>query len=252
MKKIIAIFTAALLLTQTNCTFRKGNLDKLWFYMYSSGIHESEDTTLTPASFMDLQPDKTYTFDLGGFDYGHWEKKDSLLVLRSTKGFTVSFPIKHFFGNELSLQIGTGAILNFEGRPGRFSSPADNPFSLENNQWRVPATKKESEKELKTRLRNHCKFYEIYFRWALETGLSSIDVRSTPSLLKMYGNGFALKKFEELPALWRSYFYDEEDCRNASAIIKNIFDHKDIAWANTDNRFKMFISAFQQLQQFIK
>jgi hypothetical protein len=252
MKRNIYILTLVLFLAQPSCTFKKEGIDALWFYTYSTGNNKSDDQTITPASFLNLLPDKTYTRDFRGFDYGNWEKKDSLLLLRSIKGDTAVFPIKYFFGNELQLLTGKGTTVSFESQPGKFSSVNENPFSVENNQWRIPAAKKENDSELKNRLRNHAKFYEFYFRWALKYELSSIDVRSTPSLIKIYGNGFALKEFDDLPVTWRSYFYDEEDCRKANDILKNIFEHKDIAWSNTDNKYKMFISAFQQLQQLIK
>jgi hypothetical protein len=252
MKKLIHIFAVILVLIQLSCTSGKEKLDKLWFYTYSSGDSKNEDTALTPASFLNLQADKTYTLDFGGFDYGRWESNNGLLLLASSKGRTISFQIKHFFGNELSLSDDKRVVMNFEGGRYKFSSAAGNPFSAENNQWRIPATKKESEEKLKNRLRNHCKFYETYFMWALENDLNSVDVRSTPSLIKIYGNGFALKKFDELPVMWRSYFHDDEDCQKANDIIKNIFDHQDIAWAHTDNKYKMFLSAFQQLQRLVK
>jgi hypothetical protein len=113
----------------------------------------------------------------------------------------------------------------------------------------VPAAKKETEQELRNRLKNHFRFHEIYFKWALDAKLNSIDVRSTPSPIKIYGNGFALKNFDELPASWHSYFYDDEDCQKANDMIKDIFEKEEIAWAQTENKYKMFISAFQQLEQ---
>jgi hypothetical protein len=250
MKKIIPVFIVVLFLLQVHCTPGKKGPAQLWFFTYSNG--GDIDSTLTPASFMDLQSDKTYSCDLGGFDSGHWEIKDSVLILRSLKNYIALFPIKYFFRNELSLRMGEATVLNFESQPARFSSAANNPFSVENNQWRITATRKESNPELKNRLKNHCKFYEFYFKWALDNDIKSIDVSGTPSLVKIYGNGFALKEYADLPAMWRSYFYDEEDCRKAGDILKNIFEHKDIAWAHTDSRYAMFISAFQQLQQLLK
>ncbi|HTL10142.1 MAG TPA: hypothetical protein VL307_17830, partial [Chitinophagaceae bacterium] len=95
----------------------------------------------------------------------------------------------------------------------------------------------------------HFKFWERYFTWALNDRIDYIDVRSTPTPIKIYGNGFALKPFEELPAAWKNYFYDEEDCRAANEKIKYIFDNNLLAWPHTDNRYKLFIAAFQQLQK---
>ena len=103
-----------------------------------------------------------------------------------------------------------------------------------------------------TRLVNHCKFWEAWFTWALKNKLANIDVRSTASPIKIYGNGFTLKPLKELPRRWINVFYDEQDCIKANAIIEKIIRTKDITWVQTDHKFKMFISAFQQLQVFLK
>ncbi|HKB43589.1 MAG TPA: hypothetical protein VKC90_04340 [Chitinophagaceae bacterium] len=223
-------------------------MDQLWFYSYSSHVNES-DSLITPASFMNLQSDGLYTRDFGDFEQGNWKQKDAILFLKSKTGTITEFPIKSFFGAELQLVSPSGTLLNFESQPRRFSSAGDNPFSGENNLWRMPAAKKENEQEIKNRLKNHFRFYELYFSWALNNHFQSIDVNSAPSLIKIYGNGFELKSGENLPEVWRNYFYDQEDCNKANELIKNIFEHHEISWANTDNKFKMFISAFQQLQQ---
>ena len=251
MKKVIPAIVIGLLFFQTSCLLqsKKARLDGLWFFTHSSSIIPGDEMEATPASFLYLMPDNTYTRDFKKFEHGHWKRKDSLLLLVSDQKTTTSFPIRLIFGKELSLKGAEGSLLNFEKQPAKFSSSAETPFSLENNQWRIPAVKKESDEEIKGRLRNHFKFHEVYFKWALDAKLSSVDVRSTPSPIKIYGNGFALKNFEELPASWRSYFYDEEDCQKANNMIKEIFEKENIAWAQTDNKYKMFISAFQQLEQ---
>ena len=251
MKKILPFILVVLLVAQTNCLFQqnKKRFDGLWFFTHSAGTNLNDSADVTPASFLYLAPDHTYTRDFKKFEYGQWKRNDSLLLLTNERQITTSFPVRLVSGNELELTSSEGDILNFEQHPAKFSSASDNPFSLANNRWRITATKKETEQELKNRLKNHFGFYEAYFKWALDAKLSSIDVRSTPSPIKIYGNGFALKNFDELPAVWRSYFYDEEDCQKANDIIKDIFDKGDIAWAQTDNRYKMFISAFQQLEQ---
>ena len=251
MKKELPAILILLLFSQTSCLFQpnKKELGGLWFFTHSSGTHQNDNADANPASFLFLLPDKTYTRDFKKFEYGHWKRNDTALLLTNSQKITFLYPIRLVSENELEMISAEGNILNFEKQPTKFSSSADSPFSTENNQWRIPATKKESELELRNRLRNHFKFHEVYFKWALETKLASIDVRSTPSPIKIYGNGFALKNYDELPVLWRSYFFDEQDCQKANDLIKDIFEKSDIAWAQTDNKYKMFISAFQQLEQ---
>jgi hypothetical protein len=60
------------------------------------------------------------------------------------------------------------------------------------------------------------------------------------------------RETRELPEAWCECFFDGEDCNKANDIVKKIFEEKDIAWSSTDNKFKMFISAFQQLQNLVK
>jgi len=252
MKRYYYVLLFSFTIIAIDCLSKKEKLTKLWLYTYSSGNSRYEDTVFTHTSFINLQADNTYTLDLGIFDHGRWNSDKGFLSFQSESGKFTSYRISHFQENELKLTDDKGIVLNFDGLPLKPADSANNPFSVDNNRWRIAARKKETEQELKGRLRNHFKFYEAYFLWALENNLNSIDVRSTPSLIKIYGNGFALKEFDELPMLWRSYFYDEEDCKKANDTIKNIFEHKDISWTNTDNKYKMFVSAFQQLQRLIK
>lgn len=234
------------------CVQPTGNIEKLWFFTHSSGSLSDRDTLLTPASFISLKKDGSYTLDFETFEYGTWVKEGKTIHLKNSKNKSTDILIKNLSPVEMELTIKDFSPANFESQPARFESPAENPFSLENNRWRITAESKESDKELKLRLLNHLKFWELYFSWGLTNELNSIDVRSTPTLIKIYGNGFALKTTDQLPLKWKQCFFDEDDSKKANEIMKKIFQESDIAWAHTDNKYKMFISAFQQLQQKIK
>jgi len=219
----------------------------LWFYTHTSGTVAKEDSLLTPASFLNLKRDGTYTSDFGSFEYGHWTKQDDELLLTNEANKTTRQHINALDVNELQLLTNKKIVANFEAQPDRFSKKEDDPFSVENNRWRIKATHKESEEEIRNRLINHCRFWVAYFNWANENQLQTVDVRSTPTLIKIYGNGFGLKPFLELPITWRTYFYDNEDCRIANNLMYEVFQYNEISWAHTDNKYKFFISAFQQL-----
>jgi len=222
----------------------------IWFYTFSSkGM--SSDYNLTPASFICLQPDNHYTLDFGSFEYGKWSRRGDTLILNNASGNTEAFLIEHKSGKDLRLNIEPGVVCNFEAQPYSFAGDAATPFAFENNKWRIKATHKESAAEIQLRLLSHCRFWKNYFTWAFNNNLNTIDVRSTPTPIKIYGNGFAVKAFNDLPNAWKSYFYDSADCRLANDMLKNIFTHNDIAWAHTDNKFKMFIGAFEQLEQIL-
>lgn len=252
MKFRLFIQSIFILLLLTGCLHRKSSLAKVWFFTLYTGNLNDSAYTLTPASFLNLQKGGSYTSDFGTFEYGTWTRNKDTLHLSNGEHKTTDIIIDYFSPPEMRIHADGMASASFESQPSSFTTSSENPFSKENNLWRVHATRKESDEEINKRLQNHLRFWELYFSWALNSGINSIDVRSTPTLIKIYGNGFALKPFTDLPPKWKSYFYDDADCRKANAMIKTVFDKHDIAWAHTDNKYKLFISAFQQLQQFLK
>jgi hypothetical protein len=236
----------------SGCSLLINPLPKIWFYTYGTGTPNGKDSLLSPASFLELRPDGSYTRDFGAFEYGTWLKKDHQLILTSHDHLKTSYALTLPTPGEMQLILTGGYLASFESQAIPSMQEKQDPFSVFNNRWRIRATHKESDAEIRQRLFSHCQFWEAYFRWALEKGLATVDVRSTPTPIKIYGNGFTLKPVGDLPSEWVNCFYDAEDCQKASDIIKDIFEHKTIAWAQTDNKFKMFLSAFQQLQNFLR
>ncbi|HTI92927.1 MAG TPA: hypothetical protein VL727_20155 [Puia sp.] len=253
MRTLYFICLILLLITGSGCTLLNDPLPHLWFYTYSQG--GETDSLLNPASFLELRKDGTYTRDFGRFDYGTWVYKDKVLHLNDRAGGITNinvFPVTSVSSKELQLDLGGSKTGFFESQPLEAATSAEDPFSGQNNQWRLPAVHKENEEQIKKRLYNHCQFWETYFTWALKNELSTIDVRSTPTAIKIYGNGFGLKPFEELPPRWKACFFDADDCLKANDMIQDIFQHRNIAWAHTDNKYKLFISAFQQLKRYLR
>jgi hypothetical protein len=251
-KKYLFAIAAICILLNTGCNQAANPAGKIWFYTHSTGAKEQPDSTLTPVSFINLEKDGSYSSDLGHFDYGKWIYKDNQLFLINYQHSKSIIPVSYLTGTEMQAGPAKGPFDNFESTPVSFASEGENPFSKENNQWRIKAAGKETDAQIRNRLLNHFKFWETYFTWALNDNVQYIDVRSTPTPIKIYGNGFGLKPFAQLPAIWKQYFYDDEDCSKANEKIKVMFDNNAIAWPHTENKYKTFISAFQQLQQKLK
>lgn len=73
-----------------------------------------------------------------------------------------------------------------------------------------------------------------------------------PTLIKIYGNGFTLKLYSELPGKWKAFFFDTIDCRKANDMMKLLLSKNDIAWPHTENKYTAFIAVFQQMQVKLK
>jgi hypothetical protein len=253
VKKFCSSIFIIIIITQlTGCLLSdRSSLPRVWFYTYNTQTNVNDSTALTPVSFLSLYNDGTYTRDFTAFEYGHWNTQNSQLFLIS-KNQTTIFNIKYTWPNTLLLSDGKGTIANFEGQPSTFSSADEDPFSLQNNKWRIPATHKETDRELLNRLLNHCRFWEMYFTWGVKNKIDYLDVRSTPTLLRMYGNGLKLKSYQNLPETWHTYFFDEEDCGKANDLMQDILEHNNVAVPHTQDKYKMFVSIFQQLEHLLK
>jgi hypothetical protein len=227
----------------------KSGISQLWFYTYSSDP-DPDKSSLTPSNFLELRNDKSFTSDLGKFQTGHWDFKDQQLFLHADNGEINILLVNFLKSKEMQVQTGNSKAANFDGQP--VPETVKDPFSRSNNLWRKTATAKETDEQLKSRLRNHCSFWVSYFNWALDNELTTVDVRSTPSPIKIYGNGFTIKPYNDLPDTWKGYFYDSADCTRATMILEDIVRKHTIAWPHTDNKYKLFISAFQQMQHLLR
>ena len=244
---------------------RRDALSKVWFYTYDGTKTEggddmaaafkkllSGDPVLTPIHFINLQSNGQYTAYLRDFEYGTWDLDGKLIVLNGSDKKVRRLMLEKIEKNELTLDVQPDnkyqSSYHFEGSKNDYDD-ADNPFSKENNKWRINATHKESDEEITARLKNHFRYWEKYFDWGVKADKKSLDVRSLHGPLKMYGNGFELVPMEDWAPEWKSTFYDMEDCRIAWNKLHYFFTNESIAWAKTDHKFKMFVSAFQQLQR---
>jgi hypothetical protein len=249
------IFATAMI----SCTAKKDPLARVWIYNEEqakeqiiengSKYNAVKDHDLTAANFIDLQPDGTYSSYLSSFENGKWYFKEHNLILVNKKKQIRELMVNKVDAKELvCTDKMKRTVYRFNGYPNIFSSAMQNPFSPHNNQWRVKAQHKESDAELRARMKNHFSFWEKYFAWGLKDKIEYLDVRSTAGPLKMYGNGFELQYYEYLFPEWKNNFYDTADCRLAYENLYYKMYEKSIQWPDTKNRFERFVSAFHQLQ----
>ena len=250
-KFIVLLLAGCTLLS--GCASEHDILSKVWFYTFddTKSHASSGDPTLTPINFINLQSDGHYTADLDGFQYGTWAMGGGGVILTGSDKKIRHIEVQKVMPTEITVDVQPGnndkSSYRFEGSKNAFPDE-ENPFSLANNRWRIKATHKESDKEIVDRLKNHFRYWEKYFAWGLKVEKTSLDVRSLRGPLKIYGNGFELVPLEDWSPEWADNFYDQQDRERAWKELEYFFIHERIAWAKSDNKFKMFISAFQQLQ----
>jgi hypothetical protein len=240
----------------------KSSFEKAWFY--NDDLSKDEQTEdvfkygaapeygFTGASFMNLQPNGKFTSYFTAFDYGDWKLEDSSLVLTNHNKGKLILDVKNLDSKQMvCINKSNHKVYRFNGFPNTFSKEIESPFSIANNLWRVKANHKESDAEIRRRLKNHFKWWEKYFSWGLNNKMQVLDIRSTASVLDMYGNGFELKYYDQQFPEWKNIFYDTSNCWRAYEIVYYLMYKKNIDWPETENRFETFVSAFKQLQQWM-
>lgn len=254
VRLFLALFIIVIL---GSCRPEKEQLAKTWFFTLENrkSTGARKDPVLTPANFIHLQQNGQYSSDLVSFETGTWMVNNGSIELQSSQKKVQKLRIINSSAKELALDIRPDNTddcqMLFTGIADPFPDPKENPFHVSNNQWRMAPLKKESDTALRHRILNYFQYWERYFAWALEAKINYLDVRSLKGPIKIYGNGFALVPFEELNAEWHTHFYDLDDSRKAYDQIETMLKQETISWPNTDNKFKAFISAFQQAQNFL-
>lgn len=250
-RRTIRIFLVLPLVFLGACHLNEKFSTPLWFYRPSGHSHSRWDTVLNRMSFLDLEPDGHFTRDFDRFEYGKWTLLDDRLFLTCADSLTYVYRVDSNDKKDLRIEVSSVKIAHFEGLPRPSSDTAQNPFSLRNNRWRLPATRPESVAAIRQRLLDHLHFWEAYFKWGDDNNIGALDLKDIPTPLKMHGNGFGLLRYEFLPTGWKSCFFDEADCHTADSLIRHVFRTTDIKWPYTgtnDNVGKNFISGIQQIE----
>lgn len=257
-KKITQVSSIALLLfLAISCKSKKEDLAKTWFFTMENRISTDsrKDPVLTPANFIHLENDGRYSSYLLQFETGNWILNNGMIELQADNKVIHKLRIINSNEKELGLDIEPGnnddCQMLFTGINNPFKDVRQNPFNGANNQWRISPNKKEDETAIRQRIKNYFHYWELYFTWALAAKIDYLDVRSLKGPVKIYGNGFALVPFEELNQEWHTHFYDLENSRQAYDMIETMLKKETVSWPKTDNKFKAFISAFQQVQHFL-
>jgi hypothetical protein len=259
MRKTLFVLSVVFLVS---CQTKK-ELTRVWIFKTADYPEESKQLDFNDdefnylrfslESFLNIEKNGKYTTYFGKYQQGEWQKKDDDLLLSFPGNKALVFQVKKIDDDELQLYYKPrGALYTFKGYPADFASELENPFSYSNNKWREKALGPESDAEINERLRNYCRFYEKYFAWGDKIKTSTLDVNNVPGPLTIYSNGFELIHYTQQPYEWQSHFYDSNEVKKAYMKIYHIFRTSDLDWNREQGNYKMFESAFRQLENKIQ
>lgn len=243
---------------------------------YSDYIKEITDNYV-PSSFVNFYNNKEFTYRFGSlFMNGTWKYNvdSSNIMLKSAQNMLV-FDIDEFDGkSKLNLFIepdnklvdklkkdsidkiigdgfiayfGNATYLNeFEKDTFIYNDKSQDIYSLENNIWRIKPTQKESQKQIKERLKASIHFTIIYLNNTNLRNEETINLSGLYSPIKLGGNGISLYSDDELPQEWVDVFYDKSQAIQAYHILVMTFLQK-ININNQENWIDLDIDLLRQI-----
>ena len=166
------------------------------------------------------------------FDYGTWQYNDA------TKTITINnsidrgkdvYKIAKIAYDEMTLvNIGINSATNLKFiAPGkRYKNASDEPYSLENNRWRIKPTSKETDSAIHQRLKENLYFFILFYKSALAKEDKAVSFWGLPSCFKWYGGAIFIKKKDELKDNWVNCFYNKDQAMKAYALADRLLSQK--------------------------
>ncbi|MCP9756408.1 hypothetical protein EGI26_14685 [Lacihabitans sp. CCS-44] len=174
---------------------------------------------MTPISFLDFHSNGNYSSYFYKYNHGTWEKKDDYLLLKQNTGKIDTILFKSLSNDTLTLGFKEEDSYKYFKFVGFENSkdPKENPFLIENNKWRIQATKNENNDQIKSRILNHLTYYKLYFQLAVDKKIFKIDAKTLPSPIEITQYGVRPNP-ESSFNNWRFYFHSEVNF-NASKVL---------------------------------
>lgn len=211
--------------------------------------NENNVPVLDGNSFIDFFRNGTYVMNLHHFEYGAYELEDDTIKLTSSEGIEWGLLfIKDTVNNSIVFKhlnvTNSNAVFDMERLPN--DNDSDYPYTLENNRWRIKATKDESTNQIIDRLQNHIEYMEKYLTWCRENSIE-VDIKKIPSILKVAGNVIGIKNPAETG--WCQFFHSQENCDESRKLVAKFFKGDKLKWKRYKSRIKIMVNAMSQLRE---
>ena len=166
------------------------------------------------------------------FDYGTWQYDDAAKTITINNSIDRNkdvYKIAKIAYDEMTLvNVGIGSATNLKFiAPGkRYKNANEEPYSLENNRWRIKPKTKESDSAIHQRLKENLYFFILFYKSALDKDDKTVSFWGLPSCFKWYGGAIFIKKKEELKENWINCFYNKGQAMQAYALADKLLSQK--------------------------
>ncbi|UON83877.1 hypothetical protein MUK70_02565 [Dyadobacter chenwenxiniae] len=215
---------------------RKGIISGSWRFIEfkSNGNPQKQYRDLTKAAgsmnqvLMSFFPDSTFTrihhtgaYDFGRYSYDAEEQSLLLTANRKTEELRVVTETSPSGKQRLSVEFMPGMTLSLA----QYGEPMDkfreDPFSVQNNAWRIKPSAQETKQQIFDRLINYIGHNASILRAAYIREQDFISWEFSKGIIKVYNVGIGIVPKNEVPQAWIDSFYSREDAMECYALFEN-------------------------------
>lgn len=214
----------------------KGKLGGSWRFAKfrgSSAVPNKDRSLLKVTGSMDqvlmsFFPDSTFTrvYQDGKYDFGQYsydENDQSLLLTANRKTEELKVIIQTSPSGKQRLLVefmpGNSLPLAQYGEP--IDKYMEDPFSVQNNAWRIKPDAPETKNEIYDRLINYIGHNASILRAAYTREQDYISWEFSKGIIKVYNVGIGIVPKNEVPEAWVDSFYSREDAMECYALFEN-------------------------------
>ena len=177
---------------------------------------------------MSFFPDSTFTrvYHTGKYDFGHYsydENEQSLLLTanRNTEELKVVTQTSPSGQQRLLVEYLPGKSLSLAQYGAPMDKFMEDPFSVQNNAWRIRPSAPETKDQIFNRLINYIGHNASILRAAYIREQDFISWEFSKGIIKVYNVGIGIVPKNEVPQVWIDSFHSREDAMQCYALFEN-------------------------------
>ncbi len=119
-----------------------------------------------------------------------------------------------------------------------YSDVSLDPYSINNNRWRVRPQQPETPQQLKQRVMGHLEFFRLLFTDAIKNDKDFVTYNWFVCPLTPANNGIGLKNYKKVKEAWEDCFYDTIQAKQGYDILWKAFDMEIKFPEKEENKYK--------------
>ncbi|HWB24968.1 MAG TPA: hypothetical protein VG738_05790 [Chitinophagaceae bacterium] len=133
-----------------------------------------------------------------------------------------------------------------------YRSEKDDPYSKQNNFWRIKPSKPETGKQIAARVENHISFLKLLMQDVADGKKNYVSLHSFRTPLIIASDDIRLQHYEDTRDAWDENFYDSAQARKGYDLLEKAVLYDGVKPGNTNDRFVNNANMLEQVLQHLK